>query len=176
MPRKRSASAESVTSAFRQVQLQARSLMLNLRKEIRTKETELRRLKEEESRLSVLIGMQASARSGRAPSTRGTTGSARVNWHCSRAASQTVQGRRCSLDSRNQGKKSIGSVCRDHALDPDGIGAPRSARSVSKNLKPRSRFIAREWIRQPLEEYIQRLPNCYGLGGFSGLGRKNWWQ
>ena len=80
MPRKRSASASSVTSAFRQVQSQARSLMLNLRKEIRTKETELRRLKEEESRLSMLIGPQPSSPSGRAASGRAATRGGRVNW------------------------------------------------------------------------------------------------
>jgi hypothetical protein len=76
MPPKPSASPKSVTSAFRQVQQQARSLMVNLRKEIRTKEIELRRLKQEESRLSMLIGRQASATSGRATSAR----AGRVNW------------------------------------------------------------------------------------------------
>lgn len=80
MPRKRSASANTVTSAFRQVQQQARSLMVNLRKEIRTKETELRRLKEEESRLSMLIGGQESPASGGAASTRAATRGGRVNW------------------------------------------------------------------------------------------------
>jgi hypothetical protein len=80
MPRKRSASANTVTSAFRQVQQQARSLMVNLRKEIRTTETELRRLKEEESRLSMLIGRQASSPSGRAASARAATRGGRVNW------------------------------------------------------------------------------------------------
>lgn len=80
MPRKRSPSANTVTSAFRQVQQQARSLMVNLRKEIRTKETELRRLKEEESRLSMLIGGQASPASGRAASARAATHGGRVNW------------------------------------------------------------------------------------------------
>ena len=51
MPRKRSGSATAVSSAFHQVQKQARSLMINLRNEIRAKEIELRRLKEEEARL-----------------------------------------------------------------------------------------------------------------------------
>ncbi len=72
MPRKRGA---SVTSAFRQVQQQARALMVNLRKEIRTRETELRRLKEEESRLSMLIGGKASLAT-RTISTRG----GRIDW------------------------------------------------------------------------------------------------
>lgn len=77
MPRKRRA-ATPATSAFRIVQQQARSLMINLRKEIRAKETELRRLKEEESRLSMLIGGPAST--ARAASARTTTRGGRVNW------------------------------------------------------------------------------------------------
>jgi hypothetical protein len=80
MPRKRSATATTVTSAFRQVQQQARALMVNLRKEIRAKETELRRLKEEESRLSMLIGRQASSGSSSVGSARTATRGGRVNW------------------------------------------------------------------------------------------------
>jgi hypothetical protein len=72
MLRKRRA---SVTSAFRQVQQQARSLMVNLRKEIRTRETELHRLKEEEARLRMLIGGRASSAT-RATSTHG----GRIDW------------------------------------------------------------------------------------------------
>jgi hypothetical protein len=78
MPRKRRATATPATSAFRIVQQQARSLMVNLRKEIRVKETELRRLKEEESRLSMLIGGPAST--ARAASARTATRGGRVNW------------------------------------------------------------------------------------------------
>jgi hypothetical protein len=76
MPRKRSVTA--ATSAFHQVQQQARSLMVNLRKEIRTKEAELRRLKEEESRLSTLIG--GHARSGRSASGMAASRGGRINW------------------------------------------------------------------------------------------------
>ena len=75
MPRKRGATA---TSAFRQVQQQARALMVNLRKEIRTRETELRRLKEEESRLSMLIGGHASIGDGSLGTI--TTRGGRINW------------------------------------------------------------------------------------------------
>jgi hypothetical protein len=75
MPRKRPG-ATTAPSAFRLVQQQARSLMVNLRKEIRTKETELRRLKEEESRLGMLIGGEASS-SG---SMRGGPGAGRIDW------------------------------------------------------------------------------------------------
>jgi hypothetical protein len=80
MPRKRSARANTVTSAFRQVQQQARSLMVNLRKEIRSKETELQRLKDEESRLSMLIEGQPSPRSARSAAARAGTRGGRVNW------------------------------------------------------------------------------------------------
>ncbi len=80
MPARRSASANSTTSAFRQVQQQARSLMANLRREIRSKEIELRRLKEEESRLGMLIGGGTSMRAGRAASARATHRGNRINW------------------------------------------------------------------------------------------------
>ena len=81
MPRKRSGSATAVSSAFRQVQQQARSLMINLRNEIRAKEIDLRRLKEEEARLVSLIGQSsATPGRGRASKSTGTSRSGRVNW------------------------------------------------------------------------------------------------
>jgi len=58
MPRK---SAGGNSSAFEQVQKQARTLLVNLRKEIRTKESELNKLKEEELRLGTLIGRASAA-------------------------------------------------------------------------------------------------------------------
>jgi hypothetical protein len=79
MPRKRNPGANPRASAFRQVQQQARSLMVNLRKEIRPRETELRRLKDEESRLNLLTGGQASL-SGRVVSARAVAHGGRVNW------------------------------------------------------------------------------------------------
>lgn len=63
-----------VSSAFRQVQKQARQLLVSLRKEIRGKEGDLRRLKEEEQRLARLTG-QAEVR-GVAAGGRG----GRINW------------------------------------------------------------------------------------------------
>jgi len=63
-----------VASAFRQVQKQARQLLVGLRKEIRGKETELNRLREEERRLALMTG-GAKAR-GAAPAARG----GRINW------------------------------------------------------------------------------------------------
>ena len=60
-------------SAFQQVQRQARTLLLNLRKDIRIKESVLSKLKAEEARLGSLIG------GGSAMSvSSGPTG--RVNW------------------------------------------------------------------------------------------------
>jgi hypothetical protein len=53
--------------------------MVNLRKEIRTKETELRRLKEEESRLSMLIGGEAASSRG-SGSTLGGSAAGRIDW------------------------------------------------------------------------------------------------
>jgi len=71
MPRRNNT---AVTSAFRQVQKQARQLLVSLRKEIRGKEGDLRRLKEEEQRLSLLTG-QGEVR-GPAAAERG----GRINW------------------------------------------------------------------------------------------------
>jgi hypothetical protein len=80
MPAKSSPSANTVTSAFRQVQQQARLLMANLRKEIRAKEIELRRLKEEESRLSMLIGSPSASGRARTASKAASNGAGRVDW------------------------------------------------------------------------------------------------
>ncbi len=73
--------ADGVASAFRQVQDQARNLLSNLRKEIRTKEAELLRLKDEEMSLSRLTG-SAPAKghgAGAAPRRRGA-GRGRIDW------------------------------------------------------------------------------------------------
>jgi hypothetical protein len=72
VPRKRSIGL--TTSAFRQVQQQARALLGNLRNEIRVKETELDRLKGEHARLSALVGGAPSV------AQRGGGGGGRVNW------------------------------------------------------------------------------------------------
>ena len=67
--------SREAASAFQQVQRQARTLLLNLRKEIRVKESALSKLKQEEARLGSLIGRS----SGSAKSiSSGPTG--RVNW------------------------------------------------------------------------------------------------
>ncbi len=73
MPRKKTSGGAA--SAFQQVQRQARTLLLNLRKEIRAKESILSKLKAEEARLGSLIGRSV----GSAISvSSGATG--RVNW------------------------------------------------------------------------------------------------
>src|SRR5260370_14508367 len=73
MPRKSASGA--ATSAFQQVQRQAKMLLVNLRKEIRTREMELGKLKQEEARLGHLIGRSSGATERASGSMRG-----RVNW------------------------------------------------------------------------------------------------
>lgn len=72
------------TSAYQQVQQQARALLVSLRKEIHAKEIELKRLKDEEQSLGQLTGTRAA---GRAPSDGGMAaaggapvGRGRINW------------------------------------------------------------------------------------------------
>ncbi len=72
MPRRRTNDG-APGSAFSQIQRQARSLLSNLRKEIRGKEIELRRLKEEEARLGGLTGKAASMGAV-------GVGAGRINW------------------------------------------------------------------------------------------------
>jgi hypothetical protein len=73
MPRK--TSARGAASAFQQVQRQARTLLVNLRKDIRIKESILSKLKEEEARLGSLIGGGGRAAKAISSGPRG-----RVNW------------------------------------------------------------------------------------------------
>jgi hypothetical protein len=67
------------SSAFSQVQKQARQLLATLRVEIRSKEGDLRRLKEEESQLSALIGQRADNGARKASGGAPKAGS-RINW------------------------------------------------------------------------------------------------
>lgn len=73
MPRKSASGA--ATSAFQQVQRQAKKLLVNLRKDIRAMEMKLGRLKQEESRLGHLIGRSSAGTERGSGSMRG-----RVNW------------------------------------------------------------------------------------------------
>ena len=76
MPR---TSLGGVTSAFERIQRQAHSLLSGLQRQIRSKENELKRLLEQESHLSGLLGSaKAARRKGRTagrPAGRG-----RINW------------------------------------------------------------------------------------------------
>jgi hypothetical protein len=68
------------TSAFTQVQAQARELLAKLRTDIRTKDAELRRLRQEESKLAALTGQPGMAvtNGGMGAGRRGARG--RINW------------------------------------------------------------------------------------------------
>lgn len=73
MRRKKGSSGTS--SAFVQVQRQARALLVKLRKDLRKKESELNRLRGEEARLSTLIG-----RAGGRAAAAAAGASGRVHW------------------------------------------------------------------------------------------------
>jgi hypothetical protein len=82
MPR---TSLGGVTSAFERIQRQARTVLGGLRGQIRAKENELLRLKQEEARLSHLLG--GAGRTGQAPraaaasvAASGGVGRGRINW------------------------------------------------------------------------------------------------
>ena len=68
------------TSAFTQVQAQARELLAKLRSDIRTKDAELRRLRQEESKLAALTGQSGMTlgNGGMATGRRGPR--SRINW------------------------------------------------------------------------------------------------
>ena len=77
MPR---TTSTQVTSAFSRVRKQVRELLVGVRREIRFKEADLRRLKKEESQLSALLGQRWT--DGAKPASGGSAGAtARINWH-----------------------------------------------------------------------------------------------
>jgi hypothetical protein len=67
---------QTYPSALRQFQLRARAALTDLRREISSREAELRELRDEETRLARLAGRVALPSS----SARLSTGSGRVNW------------------------------------------------------------------------------------------------
>src|SRR6266446_990992 len=67
---------QTYPSALRQFQRRARAALTDLRREISSRETELRELRDEETRLARLAGRAVSP----TPSARHPTGSGRVNW------------------------------------------------------------------------------------------------
>ena len=80
MPRRKKTAGAA--SAFQQVQQQARTLMVNLQKQIRDKEFELKMLKDEAESLTHLAGGRATR--GAAPRAASTTGGGkrggRLDW------------------------------------------------------------------------------------------------
>ena len=76
MPR---GSNSELGSSFGQLQQQARALLSNLRKEIRSKEAELNRLQEDESRLSSVTG-RVAADAGPNRGMRSQSSGGRINW------------------------------------------------------------------------------------------------
>jgi hypothetical protein len=68
-----------IASASSWVQKQARELLVGVRREIRSKESDLRRLKREESQLSTITGQRGT--DGAKPASGGAAGAtARINW------------------------------------------------------------------------------------------------
>jgi hypothetical protein len=67
---------QAYPSALRQFQRRALAVLTDLRREISSRETELRRLRDEEMQLAKMAGRVASS----TPSARLSAGSSRVNW------------------------------------------------------------------------------------------------
>ena len=76
MPRKRNEGS----SAFAQVQRQARELLLTIRAEIRNRESELNRLRDEEATLDRLSGGTRAPASKRTTTPRAAGSSGRIDW------------------------------------------------------------------------------------------------
>ena len=72
--------ANEASSRFDQVQKQAQKLLADLRKQIQAKEDELRRLKDEDSKLSGLLGLSANGRNGVVTTTTKNGAAGPVNW------------------------------------------------------------------------------------------------
>ncbi len=75
----RRGTATQVSSALRQVQSKARQVLKSLASEIRAKESELRRLLDDEAKLAALAG-QRSAPPSRSERGASGKGAGRVNW------------------------------------------------------------------------------------------------
>src|SRR5215470_7677383 len=70
----------SGSSAFTQVQAQARELLSKLRSDIRTKDAELKRLRQEESKLAALTGQPGMSASNGGMGTGRRGSRTRINW------------------------------------------------------------------------------------------------
>jgi hypothetical protein len=76
MPR----TTSSETSAFTQIQANARELLAKLRSEIHSKESELKRLRQEESKLAMLTGHLVMPMTNGNASGRTSGARKRINW------------------------------------------------------------------------------------------------
>ncbi len=68
-----------ITSAFSRLQQQARELLVGVRREIRSKEADLQRLKKEESQLSAITG-QREVKEAKLASAGSAGATARIDW------------------------------------------------------------------------------------------------
>ncbi len=140
MPRKKTSDGGS--SAFQQVQRQARTLLLNLRKEIRLKESVLSKLKAEEARLGSLIG-----RSGGSAKSVSSGPTGRVNWRAVLAA-LPKQFKAADVRERagTEREAAVGDLCGNHAMDRCGCRKTKSARGIRKGLTEDSRDTGRNKV------------------------------
>jgi hypothetical protein len=79
----RTKNSTPAVSTFSQLKQRAHKLLRGLRKDIRTKEQELSRLKQDETRLEALVGQPRIGRAAQRPSGRAAgskAGSVRTNW------------------------------------------------------------------------------------------------
>jgi hypothetical protein len=70
----------SPTSALTQIQAHAREALTKIRAEIRSKDTELRRLRQDESKLAALVGQPGMTAGDGGGMARGRGGRTRINW------------------------------------------------------------------------------------------------
>ena len=112
-------------SAFRQVQQQARSLLIQLRKEIRDREAELTRLKDEEETLDRLTGEHGASQVRVAVGRRtSAAGAGRINW-------RTVLNQ---LPKQFKASNIRGDIRSDHTLDRSRIGQAQGSRYLRKSV------------------------------------------
>jgi hypothetical protein len=70
----------SPTSALTQIQAHAREALTKIRSDIRSKDAELRRLRQDESKLAALVGQPGMATSDGGGAARGRGARTRINW------------------------------------------------------------------------------------------------
>ena len=123
--------SRGAASAFQQVQRQARTLLINLRKDIRLKESILSKLQRRGSAPGIVD------RSQRRRSIEGNqqwTARPRQLARCSFVAAQAVQGGRRPQRAGPQGQAAVGDFCGDHAMDRFRRRKTKGPRSIRKSL------------------------------------------